>query len=143
MPNIPTVANQRVISIGSMKDNRKALCDTDNIYAKINKEALFNVMKDLSPVNFQVWLYLASQRENYTFPFYPSYVELETGIKKSSLQEGIRVLIDKGYLIQRENSNIFDFYEVKRVKEEAEECMLINVHKDNDNQESKKEGFIF
>ena len=134
MPNIQTVANQKIISIGTMENKRKEPCDNTNIYLRVNKEALLEAMSILTPVNFEVWLYLASQSEGYTFPFYPSTISKETGIKKSSLQEGIRVLIKEGYLIQRDNSNVYDFYERQRTKEEIEGCMMIEVHKDkNDN----------
>ena len=114
MPNIQTVANQKIISIGTMENKRKEPCDNTNIYLRVNKEALLEAMSILTPVN--------------------STISKETGIKKSSLQEGIRVLIKEGYLIQRDNSNVYDFYERQRTKEEIEGCMMIEVHKDkNDN----------
>jgi hypothetical protein len=41
-----TVANQEVAEV------KKEPCDTDNIYAKINIEAMQLAMKDLTPVQF-------------------------------------------------------------------------------------------
>ena len=96
------------------------ICDTEHLYLKQQKEAMFKAMKNLTPTNFEVWLYIASQKKDYTFAFSPAAITKETGIKKSSLQEGIRVLIKEKYLIPRsEGSNIYEFYEVP--KEEVEE----------------------
>jgi hypothetical protein len=130
-----TVPNQKVISISG-----KAPCDTNNLYAKINKEAMFAAIQNLTPSNFEVWLYLASQQNNYTFAFSPSAVSDETGIKKSTLQEGIRVLIRERYLIPRgEKSNVYDFYELP--KEDVEEVIEICVNKSE--RESNTESFNF
>ena len=123
--------NQRYISV--LAEGHE-ICDTEHIYLKQQKEAMFEAMKNLTPVNFQVWLYLASQKKDYTFAFSPAAITKETGIKKSSLQEGIRVLIREKYLIQRkEGSNIFDFYEIPREEEEP-----IQIHTN-----SIQEGFKF
>lgn len=133
MPQFQTNPNQKIISISC-----KAACDKEHLYAKINKEALLQAMQKLTPTNFEVWLYLASQQNNYTFAFSPAAVTEETGLKKSALQEGIRVLIKEKYLIQREdNSNIYDFYELP--KEEVEE-EIINIHI---NKEQQAAGFKF
>ena len=111
-----TVPNEKIIKCGA---EGKAPCDEFNIYAKINKEAMFDAIDDLTPTTFQVWLYLASQTKNYTFAFSPVAVSQETHITKRSLQEGIRVLIEKKYLIQREDgSNIYDFYEHPQKEED-------------------------
>lgn len=127
--------NQRIISIKG-----KEPCDTDNIYAKINIKAMLNAMKNLTPKNFQVWLYLAKNQNNYTFSLSPKAVQEETGIVKSSVQEGIRTLIRKKYLIQRnDGSNIYDFYE--KPQEEQEKVIQIQVHKEE--QKDSNNGFVF
>lgn len=127
MTNFQTNPNQKIISISG-----KAACDKENIYAKINKKALIEAMKNLTPTNFEVWLYLASQQSDYTFAFSPAAVQSETGLKKSSLQEGIRVLIKEKYLIKRDdNSNIYDFYEIPR--EEQEQIINIHINKNDNN----------
>lgn len=131
MTNFQTNPNQKIISISG-----KAACDKENIYAKINKKALIEAMKNLTATNFEVWLYLASQQNNYTFAFSPAAIQEETGLKKSSLQEGIRVLIKEKYLIKRnDNSNIYDFYEIPK-EEQQEEIINIHINKEQN-------GFIF
>lgn len=109
--------NQRKISIPK---EGAALCDEEHVYLKAQKAAMFEAMKNLTPVNFQVWLYLASQKKDYSFFFSPAAITEETGIKKSTLQEGIRVLIREKYLIPREGeNNTYDFYEIPREEEQA------------------------
>ena len=126
-----TTANQKIISITG-----KEKCDSNNTYAKINKAAMLEAMQQLTPTNFQVWLYLASQQNNYTFAFSPAAITAETNIKKSSLQEGIRVLIKEKYLIKRnDNSNIYDFYELPQAEEDI---INIQIHK-----EQQENGFVF
>lgn len=122
MTDLYTVPNQKIIKITG-----KEACNQNNIYARINKAALLKAMQELTPTNFQVWLYLASQQNQYTFSFSPAAISVETGMKKSSLQEGIRVLIKEKYLVQRENSNIYDFYELPRTEEQEE--INIQIHK--------------
>lgn len=126
-----TNPNQKIIRI-SGKEAR----DTNNLYARINIQAMFEAMKALTPTNFQVWLYLAKNQDNYTFAFSPAAAAIETGLKKQALQEGIRVLEKLNYLIKRENnSNIYDFYELP--KEEQDEDIEITIHKE------EKDKFIF
>jgi hypothetical protein len=37
----------------------KEVCDENNLYAKINLEAMKLAMKDLTPAQFEVWMYFA------------------------------------------------------------------------------------
>lgn len=128
-------ANQKKINIPKAG---QAICDTEHLYLKAQKEAMFAAMKNLTPVNFQVWLYLASQKKDCDFWFSPAAITKETGIKKSSLQEGIRILIKEKYLIQRKDgSNIYDFYEIPREEEQEEK---IKIHTNNISIEG---GFVF
>lgn len=114
--------NQKKINIPKAG---QAVCDDKHIYLKAQKAAMFDAMKNLTPRNFQVWLYLASQKKDTDFFFSPAAITKETGIKKSSLQEGIRVLIAERYLIQRKDgSNIYDFYEIPREKEEEKPIQI-------------------
>lgn len=131
-----TVPNQKRICV--LKEG-KAQCDASHVYMKTQKETMFKAMKDLTPTNFLVWLYLASQADNYTFNFSPAAITRETGLKKSALQEGIRVLIAQNYLIQRPNSNIYDFYETPKTEEKLEELDNMQICTHTDNKDNNKE----
>lgn len=61
-----------------------------------------------------MWLYLNKNQENYTFDLSRAAC-LEWGIKKDSYYDGVRELVEKGYLVQaREGSNYYTFYESPR-----------------------------
>ena len=102
-----TVPNQEVVTVN------KEICDKDNIYAKINIEAMQLAMKDLTPVQFQVWLYFAKNQAGYEFAVSPAAALNEFGIKKDSFQKAKQVLKEKGYLVHHEGkgSNHYIFYE--------------------------------
>ena len=108
MPN--TVPNQKIITI------KKEPCDTRNLYAKINLEAMKRAMSTLTNATFEVWLYFAKNQENYTFASSPKAAE-EWGIARSSYDRAIKKFITEGYLIaDREGSNHYTFYEIPKEK---------------------------
>lgn len=103
-----TVANQNIVEV------HKEPCDKENIYACINIEALSLAMKDLTPVQFQVWLYFAKNQAGYTFAVSPAAALKEFGIKKDSFQKAVVVLKEKGYIVPNpsKGNNHFIFHEI-------------------------------
>ena len=89
-----TVANQDVVEI------QKEACDKNNLYAAINLNAMRLAMKDLTPAQFEVWLYFAKNQAGYTFAVSPAAALDEFGIKKDTFQKAKAVLKEKGYLIE-------------------------------------------
>lgn len=120
-----TFPNQRIIAITG-----KEPCDRTNIYAKININAMKEAINNLhSTTAYSLWTYLSSMQNDYKFAFSSYAVSKELGIKKSTIQNAIRELINKNYLVQRDfNSNIYDFYELPREKEEN---IKIKIHNSN------------
>lgn len=112
-----TVANQNVVEV------KKEPCDKNNIYATINIEAMKLAMKDLTPVQFEVWMYFAKNQAGYVFAVSPAAALAEFGIKKDSFQKAVVVLKDKGYLVPNpaKGSNYFIFHE----KPEEEVVMFV------------------
>lgn len=88
-----TYPNQNVVEV------HKEPCNKDNIYATINIEASQLAMKDLTPVQFQVWYYFAKNQAGYVFAVSPAAALAEFGIKKDSFQKAVAVLREKGYLV--------------------------------------------
>jgi hypothetical protein len=77
----------------------------------MNLDALQNAMKDLKGSSLKMWLYLNKNQERYTFDLSRAAC-LEWGIKKDSYYDGIKELMEKGYLVPaREGSNYYTFYE--------------------------------
>lgn len=89
-----TYANQDIVEV------HKEPCDKDHIYMVINQEAVRLAMKDLTPAQFQVWLYFAKNQAGYQFAVSPAAALDEFGIKKDTFQKAKQVLKDKGYLIE-------------------------------------------
>ena len=102
-----TFANQDVCEV------HKEPCDKNHIYAMINIEAMSLAMKDLTPVQFQVWLYFAKNQAGYEFAVSPAAALNEFGIKKDTFQKAKQVLKLKGYLVENpaKGRNHFIFYE--------------------------------
>ena len=101
-----SVPNQKIVQIA-----RRTKRDKDNLYAMTNLEALQQAMNTLKGSGLKMWLYLNKNQDNYRFELSRQACE-EWGIKKDSYYEGIRNLIDNGYLRQiRDGSNIYLFFE--------------------------------
>lgn len=111
MPN--TVPNQKVVHVNRQK------CDKN--FLQISKENWYAVNKDLGPYGLQLYLYIAGNRDGFDFALSQEAAEREAGIKKTSYHKYVNLMIEKGYLVPRkENSNIYDFYEVPKRKEDKE-----------------------
>ena len=73
--------------------------------------------KRLSPYGLQLYLYLASNCNNYQFALSPASAEEYAGIKKTSFHKYMRLLEIEGYIVWR-HGNVYDFYTTPR--DEAE-----------------------
>lgn len=104
MIQFETVPNQKVVHV-----HREGL---GMLFLGINKETFMAAYKDLNSTALVLYLYFASNKDGYTFALSPKAVQADLGMPKSTCQDQIKKLIEKGYLVQRrENSNIYDFYE--------------------------------
>jgi len=99
-----SVPNQKKVTIS------KEPCDTVNIYAKINIEALRRAMCQLKPSELKLWLYLSRNIDGRTFDL--SQVDCESyGLKKDAYHDAVNGLISKGYLLYK-MGNEFTFKEM-------------------------------
>lgn len=111
MPN--TVPNQKVVHVNRQK------CDKN--FLQISKENWYTANKDLGPYGLQLYLYIAGNRDGFDFALSQEAAERDAGITKTTFHKYVKVLIEKGYLVPRkENSNVYDFYEVPKRKEDKE-----------------------
>ena len=126
MPN--TVPNQKVVHVNRQK------CDKN--FLQISKDNWYAANKDLEPYGLQLYLYIAGNREGFDFALSQEAAEREAGIKKTSYHKYVNLMIEKGYLVPRkENSNVYDFYEVPKRKEDKEAvspCELNSLPDGND-----------
>ena len=101
--NYVTFPNQRVINV-----HRKPL-DAD--FLGIKNENWMEACHQLSPHSMMLYFYFAANKDNYHFAFSPEAVHKEIGMAKSTCHDQFKNLVKKGYLVQRKDSNIYDFYE--------------------------------
>ena len=71
--------------------------------------------KDLRPHALVLYLYLASNADNYTLALSPVAVREAIGMARSTYNDQVQNLIDKGYLVLS-HGNTYDFYEVPQPK---------------------------
>jgi len=67
--------------------------------------------RDMSAHAFKLYIYLASNANNYRLALSPAAVRQEIGMARSTFHDQFHVLEDKGYLVHKENST-YEFYEV-------------------------------
>ena len=106
-----TVPNQKVVHVNRQK------CDKN--FLQISKENWYAANKDLEPHGLQLYLYIAGNMDGFNLALSQEAAEQEAGIKKTSFHKYVNLMIEKGYLVPRkENSNIFDFYEIPKREED-------------------------
>ena len=90
-----------------------------NNYIKINSKSIAAAMKALTPVEFQVWLYLAKNKHGVEWEISPQAACNEWGIKVSSFHKAITTLKKAGYLIPKDDTTKtkYWFYEVPKEQE--------------------------
>lgn len=108
-----TVPNQNIVEV------RKEPTDKQNLYACINLGAMQLAMKDLTPAQFQVWLYFAKNQAGYQFAVSPAAALNEFGIKKDTFQKAVLVLKEKRYLTPNsaKGKNYWIFREIPEEEE--------------------------
>ena len=102
MPAI-TYPNQRLIKI------HRESAKTD--FLGIKNENWQAASRDLGAHALQLYLYLASNANNYTSALSPVAVRQAIGMARSTYHDQFHKLVDKGYLVPG-TGNTFDFYEV-------------------------------
>lgn len=85
------VGNQKAIEI-----SKKEIKEND-IYIKINLNALWVAMNDLSAGALKLWLYFAKNQDGYTFALSSTDAK-DFGIKIKQYNNAIHELIEKNYL---------------------------------------------
>ena len=100
-----TVPNQRVVTI------HREPAKTD--FLGIKNENWMSAARDLGAHALKLYLYFASNANNYTLALSPAAVRQAIGMARSTYQDQIENLIAKGYLVPT-GANSFDFYEVPK-----------------------------
>lgn len=107
-----TVANQKLVII-----HREA--PTSNFLGILN-ENWQAACRDLGAHATILYLYLASNKNNFELALSPKAVENAIGMPRSTYYDQLKKLTEKGYLIQ-ERGNKYHFYEVAQKKNKSED----------------------
>ena len=101
MPNY-SFANQRTINI----HRERATSD----FLGIKNENWQDAAKDLGAHALMLYLYLASNANNYTLSLSPAAIREAIGMARSTYHDQFHKLMDKGYLVHS-HGNTYAFYE--------------------------------
>ena len=104
MPN--TVPNQRLIAI----HRERAASD----FLGIKNSHWQAAARDLGAHALMLYLYFASNANGYLLALSPAAIRQAVGIPQSTYRDHFTKLIDRSYLVQRGDSNTYDFYETPR-----------------------------
>ena len=102
MPPI-TFPNQRVVRI------HREPVKTD--FLGIKNENWQAAARDLGPHGLRLYLYLASNANNYALALSPVAARSAVGIPRTTYCDQFSIMVDKGYLVPGAG-NTYDFYEV-------------------------------
>lgn len=102
---MPTVPNQRIVHI-----HRAALNKNDG-FLGINNANWKYAARVLRGPAFLLYIYLASNRDNYVLALSPSAIQQEIGMARSTYHDQLRKLQSLGFLVYEEGKG-WQFYEV-------------------------------
>lgn len=90
-----------------------------NSFVMINEDSIAAAMKALTPVEFQVWMYLAKNQNGIEWEISPQAACNQWGIKVSSFHKAITTLKKCGYLVPKDETTKtkFWFYEYPKVNQ--------------------------
>ena len=81
--------------------------------------------RDLGAHGLQLYLYLASNADNYTLALSPAAVRQAIGLKRSTYHDKFHELEEKGYLVNT-HGNTFEFYEVPQAAAQTKKSMTVD-----------------
>lgn len=98
-----TVPNQRLVAI----HRERAASD----FLGIKNSSWQAAARDLGAQALMLYLYFASNANGFMLALSPAAIERTVGMPPSTYRDQFRKLINRGYLVQRGDSNTYDFYE--------------------------------
>jgi DNA-binding transcriptional regulator YhcF (GntR family) len=113
--------NQRRIKV-----NRTNVAKNSGLtYACIYRYSLENAMVNLKPSTFKVWIWLASNKPNFTVEYSPAYLSKVINISINTAKSAFNELKEKGYIVEDDmRGHLFNFYE------EPQQAKKINIFKE-------------
>lgn len=103
-----TVANQRIVKINREKAEKNFL--------GINNETWKAASRDLGAHAFLLYIYFASNANNFNLALSPAAIQMEIGMPPSTYRDQFKKLMYKGYIVEKQG-NIYDFYEKPQTRD--------------------------
>lgn len=100
-----TVENQKIIIVN------KEASDKSHPYSIINLAAAETAGMTLSGNEFKLWFYIAKNQDEYRFALSKADFCRQMNVSASTYHRAVDTLINKGYLVSKNNSNTYCFYE--------------------------------
>lgn len=116
---VMTFPNQRTVRV------HRERAESD--FLGIKNENWKAAARDLSAHAFKLYIYLASNKDNFKLALSPAAVRQEIGMARSTYHDQFHVLVDKGYLVPAHGST-FDFYEVPQSGTQLKNSMTLAGH---------------
>ena len=108
---VMTFPNQRTVRV------HRERAESD--FLGIKNENWKAAARDLSAHAFKLYIYLASNKDNYKLALSPAAVLEAVGMPRSTYHDQFHVLESKGYLVPK-HGNTYEFYEVPRPRGEIQ-----------------------
>lgn len=124
--NIKTVPHQRVIEVN------KSPADKQHLYTANNLAAIDQAAARLQSVGgFKLYIYLAKNRDKYTFALSSSDFMEWSSLGKQAYSTAFKELVSWGYLKRdKEQKNKYFFYDYSKKEEKEEEEKIDNINID-------------
>lgn len=127
--NMPeTYPNQRTVTIHKEPLNKNFL--------SINLDVLREACMRLTPHELKLYIYLASNANNYNLALSQVAVTEAVNLPRSTYYDQVKNLINKGYLVQR-SGNHYDFYELPQT------TMKSSIVRESEDNKVVTDGFDF
>ena len=98
-----------------------------NNFISLNKYNYTKAYRDMSktPAALGLYIWLVGNQDKYKFAFSPQAIENQLGMARNSCHGAVKRLEELGYLIPRENSNVYDFYECSQTIKVMDRSRLV------------------
>lgn len=105
-----TAPNQRIINVSKDTPTKGTRKPFASIFIEYIEAASKNLQGEIA---FKMWLYLASNSNNYYFAWSPAAFAESYGCSEKSAREAFNQLVAKNYLVQKTtHKNEYTFYEL-------------------------------
>jgi hypothetical protein len=96
-------------------------------FISLNKYNYTKAYRDMSktPAALGLYIWLVGNQDKFRFAFSPQAIENQLGMPKNSARDAVKRLEELGYLVPRENSNVYDFYECSQTIKTMDRSRLV------------------